>query len=52
MAVQTQNGSCRVRCQIYKDTPALIQAVFYVGDPFWVRENQRPKNLKNNFFPR
>ena len=26
--------------------PALIQAVFHVGDRFWTRQNQRPKNEK------
>ena len=29
--------------------PALIQAVFHVGDRFWARENRRPKN--KIFFP-
>ena len=26
------------------DNPALIQAVFHVGDRFWARQNRRPKN--------
>ena len=30
--------------------PALIQAVFQVGDCFWARENQHPKNEKTIFF--
>ena len=33
-----------------KLAPALIQAVFHVGDCFWVRENRRLKNQKNIFF--
>ena len=30
--------------------PALIQAVFHVGDHFWVRQNQRRKNKKKKHF--
>ena len=26
------------------ERPALIQAVFHIGDCFWARENRRPKN--------
>ena len=35
---------------IRKPKPALIQAVFHVGDRFWARENWRPKNWKTIFF--
>ena len=41
----------RLKSKILKANTILLQVVFHVGDRFWARENQRPKNLKKNFSP-